>query len=200
MAALAGRRVDAALLAAGPALFNLAMAYAFDRIVYLITLTAAALTGVSAVLFRRRLASTIKLSLVNATRGLAVAVALYLVFYAGNIAVGVVGRRAEVESVYRVVEADAATLALLGLASIFEELYWRGAVQEVLLKGAGLPWWLSSVLYASGHAASGMPVFVLAALTAGLILGYTAHRWGVAASAVAHYAWLILMFYVAPVV
>jgi hypothetical protein len=188
------------MLAAGPALFNLVMAYAFDRIVYLITLTAATLTGVSAVLFGRRLASTLRPSIGNAAWGLAAAAVLYVVFYAGNIAAGIVGRRVEVESVYSVVEANAATLALLGLASLFEEFYWRGAVQEVLLKGTGLPWWLSSILYASGHIASGMPVFVLAALTAGLLLGYTAHRWGVTASAVAHYAWLILMFYVAPVV
>jgi len=90
-------------------------------------------------------------------------------------------------------------LIVLGLASLFEEIYWRGVVQEIILKSMGLPWWLSSGFYALGHISSGMPVFVLAALVAGLLLGYTAHRWGIAASATAHYMWLILMFYIAPV-
>ena len=135
----------------------------------------------------------------NIMKGLGVAAVLYAVFYAGNIAAGIIGRSVEVEAVYSVVKTNAATLITLGLASLFEEIYWRGVVQEIILKSIGLPWWLSSGFYALGHIASGMLVFVLAALIAGLLLGYTAHRWGIAASATAHYMWLILMFYIAPV-
>lgn len=188
-----------ALALPGVAAFNLIMAYAFNEIVRLIAITAAALSCASAALLGGRLAEPLRPSLRGILGGLGAAAALYIVFYAGNLAARAIGRGGEVEAVYGVVEPDADTLAVLALASIFEEVYWRGAIQEVLLKGVGLPWWLSSLIYALGHAASGMPVFVAAAFTAGLALGYTAHRLGVTASAVAHYTWLLLMFYVAPV-
>ncbi|MEB3860389.1 MAG: CPBP family intramembrane metalloprotease, partial [Desulfurococcales archaeon] len=125
--------------------------------------------------------------------------ALYLLFYAGNIVSRALGLGGDVERVYAMVEATVDRLALLGAISVAEELYWRGGIQESLVKSRlGRPWWLSAIPYSLAHVSSGITVLVPAALVAGLVLGLAAHRHGIATAIIAHYTWLILSFKIAP--
>ncbi|MCE4613150.1 MAG: CPBP family glutamic-type intramembrane protease [Desulfurococcales archaeon] len=129
------------------------------------------------------------------------ALALYASFYAGYRASLVLGMGADVEKVYSMVYPSIDRLALLALISLSEEVYWRGGVQELLVRRRmGKPWWLASIPYSLVHVSSGIPVLVPAALVAGLILGHAASRLGLAASTLAHYSWLLLMFRFLPVV
>ncbi len=187
-----------AVAAVGPLAFTLIMSHAFDEILYAVAFTAVFLVAASAAL----LGDEVKYVIGDLRRallpGLAGAAALYLASLIGAAGARLAGMSWQVEEVYEVVPRDAGALVTMAVAAVGEELYWRGAVQEVALKRMGLPWWLSAVLYASGHIASGLPLLALAALAAGLILGFIAHRWGVAASTVSHFLWLVAVFYVAP--
>ena len=186
------------IAASGPLTFNLIMAHAFDEIVYAVAFTSILLTGLSAVMLGGDLWRTLGDPRRALAPGVVGALGLYAAFYTGNVAAEAVGMGWQVREVYEAVPRGVSVLVALAVASVGEELYWRGALQEVALRRVGLPWWSSSIFYASGHIASGLPLLALAALVAGLILGFIARRWGVAASTVSHYLWLLAVFYVAP--
>ncbi len=182
----------------GPLAFNLIMAHAFDEIVYAVAFTSIILTSLSAVMLAEDLWKTLGNPRRALAPGIVGALGLYAAFFIGDVAAGLLGMDWQVREVYEAVPSGITVAAALAIASLGEELYWRGALQEVALRRVGLPWWASSLLYASGHIASGLPLLALAALVAGLILGFIAHRWGIVASAISHYLWLLTVFYIAP--
>ena len=192
--------MEAALLAGGPVLFaaSFAVAYGSGALVAAVLASSAVMASLSLLALRGRLLATLRPSPRRLAAGALASLPLYAVFQAGGRLAGALGLGEYVGEVYSMVDLGPVTAVALAAVSVFEEVYWRGAVQEVVLAGRGLPWWLSSVPYSLVHAATGNPVLVAAALVVGLYLGLTARLLGVAASAAAHYAWLLLVFSVPP--
>ncbi len=142
---------------------------------------------------------TFKPSAPSMAAALGYTAALYTAFAAGNLAAEALGMGGGVESVYGMVGRSPLLAAPLAWIGFWEEVYWRGGLQEKLVVGRlGLHWAAASIPYALVHASTGNPVLVAAALVAGLILGHEAHRYGVAASALSHVAWLYLALLIAP--
>ena len=124
---------------------------------------------------------------------------LYLAFAAGNALAEALGLGGGVEEVYRMVGRSPLLAAPLAWIGFWEEVYWRAGLQENLVaERLGKPWFLASIPYALVHVSTGNPVLVAAALVVGLVLGHEAHRYGAAASAASHVAWLYLVLLAAP--
>ncbi len=124
---------------------------------------------------------------------------LYLAFAAGNLLAEALGLGGGVEEVYRMVGRDPLLAAPLAWIGFWEEVYWRAGFQEKLVvERLRKPWILASIPYALVHVSTGNPVLVAAALVVGLVLGHEAHRFGAAASAASHVAWLYLVLLAAP--
>lgn len=111
--------------------------------------------------------------------GIFSAIALYAVFYVGNIAAGLLFpfKDAQVLSVYSSkTEADPIWIGLLLLFIIGpgEELYWRGFVQKNLSKivGENKGYIVSVLAYAGVHVITGNVMLVIAALVCGLFWGW----------------------------
>ncbi|KZL92958.1 CPBP family intramembrane glutamic endopeptidase [Clostridium magnum] len=111
--------------------------------------------------------------------GVVSAIALYGIFYAGNIISGYLFpfKDAQISSVYS--NKSNANLALIGLLLFFiigpgEELYWRGFIQNTLGKkfGENKGYLFSVLLYAAVHIVTGNFMLVIAALVCGLFWGW----------------------------
>lgn len=189
---------DIAVVAAGPILFTVLFYFFIDRLMPGILVASSTLALLSLALERGSLARASRASASAVAAGAASALALYALFVAGDALVGAIGLGGQVELIYSLVERSPPVAVALALVAVFEEVYWRGALQEGVIRRAGAPWWYSALAYSASHAASGLLVLVAAALVVGLVLGYTARRWGIISSSIAHYLWLALVFYVAP--
>ncbi len=139
--------------------------------------------------------------------GLASAVVLYGVFWAGNHVLRAwIGAPAGegIDRVYGLKEGATllrVTLTIALLIGPTEEVFWRGLLQRNLAArmrpGAALG--LATALYAGVHLASGNPVLVLAALVCGVFWGWMYLRWkSVLMNVVSHTAWDLLVFLVLP--
>lgn len=111
--------------------------------------------------------------------GILSAIALYGIFYVGNIISGYLFpfKDTQISSVYS--NKSNANLALIGLLLFFiigpgEELYWRGFIQNTLGKefGENKGYLFSVLLYAAVHIVTGNFMLIIAALVCGLFWGW----------------------------
>jgi len=138
--------------------------------------------------------------------GIVAAVALFAVFYVGNILIRIVFEQAGtgIRNVYSFKqEAAPLRIALLMLLIIGpgEELFWRGYLQRRLgLKmGKMKGFILATFLYTVVHVATGNLVLVLAALICGIFWGWLYMRYkSMTINIISHTVWDIAVFILLP--
>ncbi|MFO8087283.1 MAG: type II CAAX endopeptidase family protein [Bacteroidales bacterium] len=138
--------------------------------------------------------------------GLASALILYLVFYAGNQLIRILFDFAErdISNVYRF-KGDASALKI-GLLMLFiigpgEELFWRAYIQGNMMKkfGKQTGFLISVIIYTGIHFATGNFVLILAALTGGIFWGWMYMRYrSITANIISHIVWDISVFLLFP--
>lgn len=111
--------------------------------------------------------------------GIASAILLYLIFYAGNIVTGYIlpFKNSQVLSVYsNKAGVDARLIGglLLFVIGPGEELYWRGFIQDTMSRkyGSLKGYLFAAALYAGVHILTGNFMLVVAALVCGLFWGF----------------------------
>lgn len=139
--------------------------------------------------------------------GLASAVALYLVFFAGHkIAIAILPfASGQVESVY--LTRRQADLWIIGLLLLFwvgpaEEVFWRGFVQQrfSLKWGRFVGWVLASIVYTLVHAWSFNLMLLAAAGVCGVSWGAMFYRFrSVWPGLISHAVWDVLIFVLLPI-
>ena len=138
--------------------------------------------------------------------GIIAALALFVVFYVGNILIRLIIEKAGegIQNVYSFKqEAAPLRIGLLMLLVIGpgEELFWRGYLQRRLgiRFGKIRGFVLATVLYTAVHIATGNMVLVLAALVCGIFWGWLYMRYrSMIINVVSHTVWDILVFLVLP--
>ncbi len=134
--------------------------------------------------------------------GFIIAIILYFIFLAGDFLTGVLGIHMYVEQVYHLIFTVANKIMLVvGLIwiGVMEEIYWRGGLQGIAMrKYRGFPWIASSIPYTLVHIATLNPVLVVAALIVGITMGWTAYRYGIGSSSIAHVTWILMITVIAP--
>ena len=110
--------------------------------------------------------------------GLAIAVLLWLTFYAGNILSQLLFSfsRAQVNLIYNIkgdVSPTLLALLLLFIIGPAEEIFWRGYVQRTLSKYRSpfVAFLLTTVCYTAVHLPSGNFMLIMAALVCGIVWG-----------------------------
>ncbi len=189
---------DVFLLSLGYTIFALAFTLNVQDLVLALAIGMSPLATIAVLLQRENVLRLIRPSVYGIVAGFASSIVLYLAFYMGNLLVKAMGLHYSVKEVYMLVNLTSYTPILLLVVSLAEEFYWRGWLQGTVLATMSPPWLWASIVYALAHVASGNPILVPAAFVAGLILGVTMERWGLAASSIAHFTWLIAAFYIAP--
>lgn len=120
-----------------------------------------------------------KLTIRHILIGICSAIALYIIFYLGNIITGFIFpfKNSEVLSVYS--NRSKENLIWIGLLLLFiigpgEEIYWRGFIQNTLSKKMGETkgYIISVLLYAGVHIITGNVMLVIAALVCGIYWGW----------------------------
>ncbi|MBE3577824.1 MAG: CPBP family intramembrane metalloprotease [Limnochordales bacterium] len=139
--------------------------------------------------------------------GVASAVALYLIFVAGNWLARLIFPFApgQIGDVYGIrSEADPLLIGLIlfFVTSPAEEIFWRGFLQRRFMERRGdwQGWLIGSLCYAAVHLFSGNLMLVLAALVAGLFWGLL-FRWqkSIVPGVISHSVWTVLIFLLLPV-
>jgi uncharacterized protein len=111
--------------------------------------------------------------------GIFSAVALYIIFYLGNIITGYLFpfKDSQILSVYS--NRSKGNLIWIGLLLLFiigpgEEIYWRGFIQNTLSRkiGENKGYIISVLLYAGVHIITGNVMLVIAALVCGIYWGW----------------------------
>lgn len=111
--------------------------------------------------------------------GIISALALYFIFYLGNIISGYLFpfKDAQISSVYS--NRSQSNPLLIGLLLLFaigpgEEIYWRGFIQNNLSKrfGGNKGYMLATLLYSGVHIITGNFMLVIAAFTCGVFWGW----------------------------
>ncbi|MBC2582040.1 CPBP family intramembrane metalloprotease [Clostridium sp. DJ247] len=139
--------------------------------------------------------------------GIFSAVALYAIFYIGNIISGYLFpfKDAQVLSVYS--NKAQGNLKLIGALLLFligpgEEIYWRGFIQTTLTKrlGENKGYILSALLYSLVHIATGNFMLILAALVCGLYWGWIYKKeQNLVPVIISHALWDLAIFILFPV-
>ena len=120
-----------------------------------------------------------RLTLRHILIGISSAMALYIIFYLGNIISGYLFpfKDSQVLSVYS--NRSKGNLIWIGLLLFFiigpgEEIYWRGFIQNTLAKKLGETkgYIISVLLYAGVHIITGNVMLVIAALVCGIFWGW----------------------------
>ena len=120
-----------------------------------------------------------RLTLRHILIGISSAMALYIIFYLGNIISGYLFpfKDSQVLSVYS--NRSKGNLIWIGLLLFFiigpgEEIYWRGFIQKTLSKklGENKGYIISVLLYAGVHIITGNVMLVIAALVCGIFWGW----------------------------
>ncbi len=141
------------------------------------TLSATVLTTLS-LLLRPQVLRELKPSLTDIVLGVAVAAALWGVFWIGDKLATLMFNfaRPQVDSIYGIKEG--VSPLLLSLLLLFwigpaEEIFWRGYAQHTLCKGLGLNLGavVTTLVYALVHASSLNFMLVMASLVAGVVWG-----------------------------
>ncbi len=138
--------------------------------------------------------------------GVLSAAVLYAVFAGGKAVVFKVlpFAPAAIADVYRLRQGASLLRILLLLGLVIgpgEELFWRGFLQDRtgLLLGPDAGLWLTALLYALVHVASGNIIFVLAAAVCGLYWGLTYRIFrSPLLNAVSHTVWDVAVFVLFP--
>ncbi|MDE1870830.1 MAG: CPBP family intramembrane metalloprotease [Candidatus Micrarchaeota archaeon] len=138
--------------------------------------------------------------------GLAGAAILYLIFYGGNFAVSYFGIAGLVGNVYAMIYGNVARaqlVVLLAFIGLFEEIYWRGALQSYVRANSkllrGFPWVATTAYYTLVHISALNPILVVAAFFVGLVTSLMAERYGIISSIAAHIVWIELIVVFLPV-
>ncbi len=126
---------------------------------------------------------------------------LYMVFYIGRYATLYLGINGLVVDVYSMIYAGVAKIPLifiLALIGIFEEIYWRGALQGYIKRSSlpllgAFPWIGSTLYYSAVHISTLNPVLVIAAFFVGLVTSIIANRYGIISSMITHIIWIELI-------
>ena len=139
--------------------------------------------------------------------GLLSAALLYGVFFAGNALAPYVvpGAHGQVSGIYGLGEGSSRVWILLLLLFVTgpgEEIFWRGFVQERLMKRWGPLWGFAAATaaYSGVHVFSLNPMLIMAALVAGLFWG-AQYLWkrDLTALVVSHCLWSAVIFAVLPI-
>lgn len=139
--------------------------------------------------------------------GLASAVVLYFIFFVGNALAPyfVSGAQGQVGGIYSL--GDGSSRALVFLLLLFvtgpgEEIFWRGFLQDQLMKrfGPAGGFLLATAVYAGVHVFSGNRILILAALVAGAFWGLL-YLWkrDLLIQIVSHSVWSAFIFAVFPI-
>lgn len=139
----------------------------------------ALILSVFATLFRPGWWREVKWNIPNILLGIGIAVALWMIFWAGDkVSVWMFDfARPQVDSIYGMKEGESPwLLAVLMLVLIgpAEEIFWRGYVQHTLSehwKNSNAGFVVATALYALVHAGSCNFMLVMAALVAGVVWG-----------------------------
>ena len=139
--------------------------------------------------------------------GIIGAIVLYLIFYLGNYLTVYLGINGLVSNVYAMIYADVPQIPLailLIFIGLFEEIYWRGALQGFVRGRASnflstMPWVLTTLYYASVHISTLNIVLVGAAFFVGLVTSIIADRYGIISSMITHIVWIELIVLIIPV-
>lgn len=125
------------------------------------------------------------------------AIILSAIFFLGNFAATAVGLHSYVAAVYTSlynIPNKIVLAILLAFIAIFEEIYWRGALQAFFEKNvkafAGTPWILGTAYYTLVHIATLNPILVIAAFAVGLVTSIFAYRYGILSSIIIHILWI----------
>jgi uncharacterized protein len=139
--------------------------------------------------------------------GLISAAVLYFLFYLGNALAGYIfsGAQQQVGGIYSLGDGTNKGLVFLLLFFITgpgEEIFWRGFLQDRLMKQRGdLPgYFLTTLIYAAVHVFSGNLILVLAALVAGAFWG-ALYLWkrDLLVQIISHSFWSAFIFAVFPI-
>lgn len=139
--------------------------------------------------------------------GLLSAAILYLIFLLGNKLASyiILGSNAQVEGIYSLGVGTNRVLIFLLLFFITspgEEIFWRGFLQDRLMKRWGtFPGYLiATTIYAGVHVFSWNPVLILAAFVAGAFWGFL-YLWkrDLLIQITSHSFWSAVIFAVAPI-
>jgi len=138
--------------------------------------------------------------------GVGIALGLYLLFWAANrlIHTFLTPLGAQIGAIYGLKSQGsdlAIALALLLAIGPGEEIYWRGFLQETLMKRWGPPagYLVSTAIYALVHLWSGNPALVLAALAAGAAWGLVYWRFrNLWPGIISHALWDLFSFVIFP--
>ena len=110
--------------------------------------------------------------------GIAIAVSLWLIFYAGNVLSQLLFSfsRAQVNLIYNIkgdVSPTLLALLLLFVIGPAEEIFWRGYVQRTLTKFRSpfVAFLLTTACYTAVHLPSGNFMLIMAALVCGIVWG-----------------------------
>jgi uncharacterized protein len=139
--------------------------------------------------------------------GLASAIVLYFLFFVGNALAPyfVPGAQGQVGGIYSL--GDGSSRALVFLLLLFvtgpgEEIFWRGFLQDQLMKRLGPAggFLLATAVYAGVHVFSGNLILILAALVAGAFWGLL-YLWkrDLLIQIVSHSLWSAFIFAVFPI-
>ena len=139
--------------------------------------------------------------------GICGAIVLYLIFYFGNFAAGALGIGVLVGNVYQTIYGTVPKMQLIVLLifiAIFEEIYWRGALQAYVKKNskifAAFPWVATTIFYTLVHFSALNLILVGAAFLVGLVTSLIAERYGIISSILTHVIWIELIVVFLPVV
>jgi hypothetical protein len=151
--------------------------------------------------YRKRIKWAGKRIYVSIIAGVIGAFLLYLVFYIGWYATLYLGMNSLVGNVYSMIYAGVAKMPLifiLALIGIFEEIYWRGALQGYIKKSlmpliGAFPWIGSTLYYSAVHISTLNPILVLSAFFVGLVTSVIADRYGIISSMLTHIIWIELI-------
>lgn len=149
-----------------------------------------------------------KAALVQTVTGIAIALALWGIFWIGDKMSGLIFdfARGQVDSVYMMKEGTSPALIailLLFLIGPAEEFFWRGYVQTTIgrLTNPDLAFVVTAAIYALAHIWSGNFMLVMAALVAGGVWGliYRIRPSLLPALIISHAVWDALVFVVFPI-
>ncbi len=139
--------------------------------------------------------------------GLVSAAVLYLLFYLGNALAGHLfsGAERQVGGIYSLGDGTSKVLVFLLLFLVTgpgEEIFWRGFLQERIMKRQGdlQGYFFATLIYAGVHVFSGNLILVLAALVAGAFWG-ALYLWkrDLLVQIVSHSFWSAFIFAVFPI-
>ena len=138
--------------------------------------------------------------------GIIGAAALYAIFYFGNFAASAIGIGGLVDNIYNMIYGNVAKVqlvVLLAFIGLFEEIYWRGALQSYVKRNSrvfkNIPWVATTIYYTVVHISALNPILVVAAFLVGLITSIIADRYGIISSIITHIVWIELIVVLIPV-